>query len=79
MTLNELAEFFAILTILEPDSEVCKAAARLAQAGTATEGETDTKVLLDLKNYTDKMVAELKEVDEKSLERKQGLVTKILD
>lgn len=38
MELKDLAEMFAILTILEPDTKICQLTARLATAGSATAG-----------------------------------------
>ncbi len=59
----------AILTILEPDSKTCQAVIRLAQAGTATEGETDTSILLEIKNsFKSDIEKELEEVNSKKLE-----------
>ncbi|MGB8686525.1 MAG: hypothetical protein WCD53_04205 [Microcoleus sp.] len=69
---------FAILTILEPDAKICQLTARLATAGSATEGETDTAVIKEIKGCLSQLEAELKEVNEKKLEGKQKLLTKIL-
>ena len=38
-----------MLTILEPDAEICQLVAKLKKAGTATEGGTDTKVFIEIK------------------------------
>ena len=78
MQLQELAEMFAILTILEPDAKICQLTARLAQAGSATEGETDFAVIKEIKNSLSDLEAELKEVNDKKLESKQKLLTRIL-
>lgn len=78
MEVKDLAEMFAILTILEPDTKICQLTARLATAGSATEGETDTAVIKEIKACLSQLEAELKEVNEKKLEGKQKLLTKIL-
>lgn len=79
MTPQQLAEFFALLTILEPDTITCKLAARLATAGTATEGGTDTSVLKELREHAAKIADELKTVSESKLDRKSALVAKFLE
>ena len=53
MTPKDLADFFALLSILEPDTITCKLAARLATAGTATDGETDTAVIKELREHAE--------------------------
>ncbi|NEP90917.1 MAG: hypothetical protein F6K18_31180 [Okeania sp. SIO2C2] len=53
---------------------------RLAQAGTATEGETDTSILLEIKNSLKSDIEkELEEVNSKKLEIKQNLIAKFLE
>ena len=47
-------------------------------AGSASEGETDFSVIKEIKNSLSELEAELKEVNEKKLEGKQKLLTKIL-
>jgi hypothetical protein len=78
MELKDLAEMFAILTILEPDTKICQLTARLATAGSSTAGETDTAVIKEIKSCLSDLQAELKEVNDKKLEGKQKLLTRIL-
>ena len=78
MELKNLAEMFAILTILEPNTKICQLAVRLANAGSATEGETDTQVVKEIKNSLVELEKELKDIQGKKLEAKQRLLTKIL-
>ena len=78
MQLTDLANFLAILTILEPDSKIAQFTARLATAGSATEGETDTSVLREIKQHLPELEKELQGINEKKLELKEKIVTKIL-
>ena len=78
MELKNLAEMFAILTILEPNTKICQLTVRLANAGSATEGETDTQVVKEIKNSLVELEKELKDIQGKKLEAKQRLLTKIL-
>ncbi|BAY49050.1 hypothetical protein SAMD00079811_66790 [Scytonema sp. HK-05] len=78
MELTDLANFFAILTILEPDSKICQFTIKLADFGTATEGETDTMILREMKKHLPELQKELQEIKENKLELKQKIVTKIL-
>jgi hypothetical protein len=75
---QDLASFFALLTLLEPDTITCKLAARLAAAGTATDGETDSAVLMELRQHADQIAKELASVDSASKERRANLVDKFL-
>ncbi|GGX58325.1 hypothetical protein [Streptomyces noursei] len=78
MTLEELAKFFALLTILEPEADTCVQARRLAVAGTATSEETDTGVVKELRSYAESIKSELDSVSSDKLERKTKLVAKFL-
>lgn len=78
MTPKELAEFFALLTMLEPDTVTCQLTMRLAAAGTATEGETDTAVLKAVRENADKIAKELAEVNAANQDRRAALVAKFL-
>jgi len=78
MELKNLAEMFAILTILEPNTKICQLTVRLANAGSATEGETDTQVVKEIKNSLAELEKELKDIQGKKFEAKQRLLTKIL-
>jgi len=78
MTPRQLAEFFALLSILEPDSVTCRLAARLAAAGTATAGETDTAVLKELREHAARIAEELRALSEPQLARKAALVARLL-
>lgn len=78
MTPPQLAEFFALLSILEPDTVTCRLAARLAAAGTATAGETDTAVLKELREHAARIAEELGSVSEAQLGRKSALVARLL-
>ena len=78
MSPKELAEFLALLTMLEPDSIICKLTIRLAAAGTATEGETDTSVLKDVRANAKAIAAELATVDGANQDRRAALVNKFL-
>ncbi|CAL9418720.1 hypothetical protein [Streptomyces sp. enrichment culture] len=80
MNTQELAKFFALLTILEPHTQTCVQAARLADAAaTADEGdESDTQVVKDLRAHADKIAAELGTVDAAKLERKAAVIAKFL-
>lgn len=79
MTPHQLAEFFALLSILEPDTVTCKLVARLATAGTATSGETDTAVIKELREHAVQIAAELATVNEGKLDRKAALVAKFIE
>lgn len=79
MELEQLAQFFAILTVLEPDAEVCKFTAKLAEAGTATAESTDFSVIKEIKNNVSKIKEELDTLDKGKLDRMQGVIAKILD
>lgn len=78
MELQDLASFFAILTILEPDSKICQFTAKLATAGSATEGETDTAVLKEIKNHLPELQKELATIKQNKLALKAKVITKIL-
>ncbi|MFM6039534.1 MAG: hypothetical protein ACKPBB_17800 [Sphaerospermopsis kisseleviana] len=78
MELQDLASFFAILTILEPDSKICQFTAKLATAGSATEGETDTAVLKEIKNHLPELQKELETIKQNKLALKEKVITKIL-
>ncbi|MFB2839564.1 hypothetical protein [Floridanema evergladense] len=78
MELKDLAEFLAVLTILEPDAKICKITARLASAGTATAGDTDTTVLKEVKTCLPELEAELKGIDPKKLALKENILVRIL-
>ncbi|MBE9251055.1 hypothetical protein IQ226_18360 [Dolichospermum sp. LEGE 00240] len=78
MELKNLAEMFAILTILEPDTKICQLTARLAAAGSATEGETDTAVIKEIKGCLSDLQKELNDVNNKKLQAKEKLLTRIL-
>ncbi|MFM5981750.1 MAG: hypothetical protein ACKO9I_14520 [Sphaerospermopsis kisseleviana] len=78
MELQDLASFFAILTILEPDSKICQFTAKLATAGSATEGETDTAVLKEIKNHLPELQKELETIKQNKLALKAKVITKIL-
>ncbi|MFI9362694.1 hypothetical protein ACIG5E_16820 [Kitasatospora sp. NPDC053057] len=78
MTTEELAKFYALLTILEPQAQTCVQAARLAEAGTAGEGDTDTTVVKQLKAHADKIAAELASVSPEKLQRKTAAIAKFL-
>lgn len=79
MTPKDLAEFFALLSILEPDTITCKLAARLAAAGTATDGETDTAVIKELRDHAEAIASELASVAEGKLEQKTALVARFIE
>lgn len=78
MTPHQLAEFFALLSILEPDTVTCRLVVRLAAAGTATAGETDTAVLKELREHAARIAEELTTVSESQLARKAALVARFL-
>lgn len=78
MTTEELAKFFALLTILEPKADICVNARRLAAAGTATADETDTDVLRELRSDSGSIASELASVKIEKLEQKTRLVAKFL-
>lgn len=78
MELTDLANFFAILTILEPDSKICQFTAKLATAGTATEEETDTTVLREMKKHLPELQKELDTLKANKLELTKKVVAKIL-
>ncbi|OPH11019.1 hypothetical protein [Cylindrospermopsis raciborskii] len=78
MQLQDLASFFAILTILEPDSKICQFTAKLATAGSATEGETDTTVLKEIKKHLPELQKELDAIKDNKLALKEKVITKIL-
>ena len=80
MEINKFAEIIAVLTILEPESKTCQSVVNLAQAGTATEGDTDISVLVDINNNHKKEIeAELMNVSELNLEKKQKLISKFFE
>lgn len=78
MTIQQLAEFFSLLTILEPDTITCQLAARLATAGTATDEETDISVLKEIRTHAAQITKELTSVSQTSLDRKKALIAKYL-
>lgn len=67
-----------MLTILEPDAEVCKLVAKLATVGTATAGDTDTKVLVEIKQNLSKIKEELATLETAELQKKQERITNYL-
>lgn len=79
MSPKELAEFFALLTILEPDTIICKLAARLATASTASEGETDHNIILEMRQHSAQIAEELASLSAAKLDRKAALVGKFFD
>ncbi|MBW5483043.1 hypothetical protein [Streptomyces bambusae] len=80
MTTEELAKFYALLTILEPQTQVCLHSARLAEVGTVGDGntDTDTAVLKQLKTHADKISAELASVKPEKLQRKTEATAKLI-
>ncbi|MET9730562.1 hypothetical protein ABZZ79_07850 [Streptomyces sp. NPDC006458] len=78
MTTEELAKFYALLTILEPKAQTCVQAARLAEVGTAGDGDTDTTVAKQLKAHTAKIATELASVSPEQLQRKTAAIAKLL-
>jgi hypothetical protein len=78
MELKDLASFFAILTILEPDSKICQFTAKLAEAGSATEGETDSTVLKEIKSHLPELQKELEAIKQNKLTLKEKIISKIL-
>jgi hypothetical protein len=78
MQLKDLAEFFAVLTILEPDAKICKITAKLATAGTATEGLTDMDVIKEIMASMGDLEKELATISDKKLQLKQKVLAKIL-
>jgi hypothetical protein len=78
MELKSLAETFAILTILEPDSKICQLTARLAKAGTTTGEETDTAVIKEIKASLPDLERELKSIKESKLKVVEKVLAKIL-
>ena len=78
MELKELAKVFAILTILEPDSQICQLTARLANAGTASDDDTDTEVIKEIKKSLPKLEEELHGIKETKLKAMEKILTKIL-
>ncbi len=78
MQLTDLANFLAILTIVEPNSKIAQYTVKLATADTASEGETDTTVLREIKKHLPELQKELDAIQQKKLELKEKVVTKIL-
>ncbi|MGC0327556.1 hypothetical protein RKD23_000546 [Streptomyces sp. SAI-170] len=78
MTTEELAKFYALLTILEPRAELCVQASRLAEVGTAGEGDTDTTVVTQLRNHADRIASELASVSPEKLQKKTATIAKFL-
>jgi hypothetical protein len=80
MNTDRLAEFYALLTMLEPDTETCRLAQRLADVGTTgLVGESsDTTVLQELRGKADKVARELSSVDSAKIDAKSELIAKML-
>ncbi|GEM_PF-2811704 len=79
MQLTELANFLAILTIVDSDSKIAQYTVKLAQADTVVnEGETDTTVLRDIKKHLPELQQELDAIQKNKLELKEKVITKIL-
>ncbi len=78
MELKSLAETFAVLTILEPSSKICQLTARLANAGTTTEEETDTEVMKVIKASLPELQKELNSIKETKLKIVEKVLAKIL-
>jgi hypothetical protein len=79
MQLTELANFLAILTIVDSDSKIAQYTVKLAQADTVVnEGETDTTVLRDIKKHLPELQKELDAIQKNKLELKEKVITKIL-
>ncbi|MFJ3100488.1 hypothetical protein [Streptomyces sp. NPDC086835] len=80
MNTTRLAEFYALLSMLEPDTETCRLAQRLADAGTTGQagGDSDTSVLKELRGKADQVARELSSVDAKKIDDKSELIAKML-
>lgn len=78
MEAQELARFYALLAILEPDAVTCEFSARIAEAGTATDIETDTAVTAKFRSDAGKIAAELASVSDERLDRKAATIAKLL-
>ncbi|MCP6758457.1 MAG: hypothetical protein NHB32_06695 [Fischerella sp. CENA71] len=79
MQLTELANFLAILTIVDSDSKIAQYTVKLAQADTVVnEGETDTTVLREIKKHLPELQKELNAIQQNKLELKEKVITKIL-
>lgn len=81
MELKDLADFFAILTILEPNSKICQYTTRLASAGSVSklkDGDTDFKLLREMKQHLPELEAELKSIQESKLDLKTKVVANLL-
>lgn len=79
MQLTELANFLAILTIVDSDSKIAEYTIKLAQADTVVnEGETDTTVLMDIKKHLPEVQKELDAIQQKKLALKEKVIAKIL-
>ena len=79
MKIEEIAETFALLMILEPETKTCQAIIKLAEAGTSTGGDTDISVLKEIKADKDEIEKELKEIADSHFGRREELVKKFLD
>ncbi|GAB1541192.1 hypothetical protein NUACC21_38620 [Scytonema sp. NUACC21] len=79
MQLTELANFLAILTIVDSDSKIAEYTVKLAQADTVVnQGETDTTVLREIKKHLPELQKELDAIQQNKLELKEKVITKIL-
>jgi hypothetical protein len=79
MQISELANFLAILTIVDSDSKIAEYTIKLAQADTVVnEGETDTTVLMDIKKHLPELQKELDAIQQKKLALKEKVIAKIL-
>ncbi|MEV4683299.1 hypothetical protein [Streptomyces kurssanovii] len=81
MNTTRLAEFYALLSMLEPDTETCRLAQRLADAGTTKQAageDSDTSVLKELRGKADQVARELSSVDAKKIDDKSELIAKML-
>ena len=79
MDIEQIADTIALLMILEPETVTCQTIKKLAEAGSATDEATDFSVLKEIKANKDKIVAELQEVGQKHLEKREKLIQKFLD
>ncbi|MBD2677313.1 MULTISPECIES: hypothetical protein [Nostoc] len=79
MQLSDLANFLAILTIVDSDSKIAEYTVKLAQADTvANTGDTDTTVLKEIKKHLPELQKELDAVQQNKLELKEKVIKKIL-
>ncbi|MDZ8108760.1 MAG: hypothetical protein RM338_24480 [Nostoc sp. DedQUE12a] len=79
MQLSDLANFLAILTIVDSDSKIAEYTVKLAQADTVVNtGDTDTTVLKEIKKHLPELQKELDAVQQNKLELKEKVIKKIL-